>query len=121
MNSNEMREGEATSSVEVGRSGRQGIEHVAVISFPNGRLNTKNAAAYCGLSPGTMANYRISGNGPKFSKKGRVFYRIVDLDEWLSGGGTFTSTAQARLAGRTAARTDALSSQEAESEQTLKG
>lgn len=74
------------------------IQRLPVTVFPDGRMDPKNAAAYCGLSVKTMANMRSRGVGPRFIKRGgRVFYRIEDLDNW-NGGETFSSTAQARLA-----------------------
>ena len=77
------------------------IQRLPVTIFPDGRVDPKNAAAYCGLSVKTMANMRSRGEGPRFIKRGgRVFYRIEDLDEW-NRGGTFNSTAQARLAAQT--------------------
>jgi len=39
---------------------------------------------------------RCNGNGPKFVKRGRIFYFREDLDSWLNAGGRFTSTAQAQ-------------------------
>ena len=50
--------------------------------LPTGLLNTREAAAYYGVSPGTMANWRSSGGGPTFNKLGdhRVGYRVSDLD-----------------------------------------
>jgi hypothetical protein len=54
--------------------------------FPDGRMNVENAAAYIGLSKKTLAMYRWRGTGPKFVKRGRVFYYRKDLDEWLRAG-----------------------------------
>lgn len=64
--------------------------------FPDGRMDARSAAAYVGLDEKTMANYRSRGIGPKFVKRGRIFYYKVDLDEWIAGGRA-SSTAQARL------------------------
>jgi len=58
------------------------IQHQVEI-LPDGRMTTANAAAYIGLSVGTLENKRIDGTGPKFVKAGRVFYYREDLDEWL--------------------------------------
>lgn len=68
-----------------------------VVMLPDGRMNTRNAAIYCGLSEKTLAMKRCDGTGPKFVKLGRVFYFRDDLDEWLRGSRA-TSTAQARQA-----------------------
>ncbi|MDR2166073.1 MAG: helix-turn-helix domain-containing protein [Zoogloeaceae bacterium] len=66
-----------------------------VVILPDGRMDAKNAAAYCGLSVKTLAMKRSSGTGPKFIKIGRVFYRREHLDEWMEKHGA-ASTAQAR-------------------------
>ena len=47
-------------------------------------MTTEEAALYVRLSPRTLERYRVTGQGPKFLKVGRlVFYRLRDLDEWL--------------------------------------
>lgn len=66
-----------------------------VMVFPDGRMDTKNASAYLGLSEKTLAMKRCDGNGPRYIKRGRVFYFKKDLDEWLESGQA-NSTAQAR-------------------------
>jgi hypothetical protein len=63
---------------------------------PDGRMNPKNAALYLGLSEKTLAMMRCAGTGPKFTKRGRVFYFEDDLDEWVALAVRVTSTAQAR-------------------------
>jgi hypothetical protein len=65
--------------------------------YPDGRMDGKNAAAYLGLSQKTLAMMRCAGDGPKFIKRGRVFYFKEDLDEWIARAGRFTSTAQVAL------------------------
>ena len=67
----------------------------SVLVLPDGRMDTKNAAVYCGLSMKTLAMWRSQGTGPKFLKLGRVFYYREDLDAWLKSG-VVNSTAQAR-------------------------
>lgn len=48
------------------------------------RLRTKDAAAYCGSSKSTFEKYRLTGEGPVYSKIGRVVvYDRTDLDAWL--------------------------------------
>jgi len=64
--------------------------------YPDGRLDAKNAAAYVGLSTKTLAMFRSNGKGPKFIKRGRIFYYRCDLDEWLNADGKAVSTAQLR-------------------------
>ena len=73
------------------------IERVQVVVFPDGRLDTENAARFLGLSPKTLAMMRSAGTGPKFVKRGRVFYFLEDLQAWLSDQPRVTSTAQARV------------------------
>ena len=74
---------------------------IEVVIFPDGRMDTKNSAAYVGLSPKTMAMKRCDGTGPKFVKRGRVFYFKADLDKWLDAGRA-NSTSQATQTGRAA-------------------
>ena len=72
-------------------------ESKSILFFPDGRLDTINAANYMGLSIKTMAMMRTKGTGPKFIKRGRIFYYKTDLDSWLNEGGKAVSTAQLRL------------------------
>lgn len=67
---------------------------VEVVLLPDGRMDVKNAAMYLGFSAKTLAMMRCQGTGPKFVKRGRVFYYREDLDDWLKAG-RVTSTAQA--------------------------
>ena len=49
-------------------------------------LSTHEAAALLGLSPRTLERYRVTGEGPVFSKLGRrVCYARTDLDGWANG------------------------------------
>lgn len=73
------------------------VQEKRVSILPDGRLNTKNAANYLGLSEKTLAMMRCDGSGPEFIKRGRVFYFKADLDAWLTQGGKVKTTAQARL------------------------
>jgi Helix-turn-helix domain len=65
-----------------------------VVMYPDGRMDVKNAAAYTGLAEKTLAMMRCEGKGPKYIKRGRVFYFKEDLDSWLQVG-RVVSTAQA--------------------------
>ena len=56
-----------------------------VTILPDGRMDTKNAATYVGLSEKTMAMMRCEGRGPEYIKIGRVFYFCNKLDEWIQG------------------------------------
>ena len=48
-------------------------------------LNTREAAAWLGLSPRTLDRYRVSGEGPHFHRFGsRVRYLLTDVEAWAS-------------------------------------
>jgi Helix-turn-helix domain len=68
------------------------IQVINVVMLPDGRMDRKNAARYLGLSVKTLAMHVTRGTGPKFIKRGRVFYFREDLDQWLRddspGGGS---------------------------------
>ncbi len=68
---------------------------IAITLYPDGRMDTRNTSLYTGLSEKTLAMMRCNGNGPKFIKRGRVFYYQSDVDDWLNSQGRLTSTAQA--------------------------
>ncbi len=69
-----------------------------VVLFPDGRMDTCNAATYTGLAEKTLAMLRCNGKGPKFIKRGRIFYFQRDIDDWMNANGRMTSTAQAKHA-----------------------
>ncbi len=73
------------------------VELVRVVVFPDGRLDTRNAAQFLGLSVKTMAMMRSAGTGPRFIKRGRIFYFQHDLEAWMAEQPRVRSTAQARL------------------------
>jgi len=66
--------------------------------YPDGRLDVLNAARFLGCSPKTLAHMRCNGRGPAFIKRGRIYYYVRDLEDWLNQHGRHQSTAQARLA-----------------------
>lgn len=72
------------------------IRSQEVVMYPDGRVDTKNASSYLGLAAKTLAMMRCNGTGPKFVKRGKIFYFMEDLDEWMNAGGRCTSTAQAQ-------------------------
>jgi hypothetical protein len=74
-------------------------ETIGVVTFPDGRMDAKNAAAYLGLAVKTLAMMRCQGSGPPFLKRGRISYFQTDLDRWLAQA-RFCSTAEARVKGR---------------------
>lgn len=63
--------------------------------FPDGRMDVPNASHYLGVKEKTLAMWRASGAGPRFIKRGRIFYYKEDLDAWLNEHGRHRSTAQA--------------------------
>lgn len=73
----------------------QEIKFVEVVTYPDGRMNTSNTSKYTGLSDKTLAMMRCNGTGPKFIKRGRIFYFQSDIDDWMNANGRMTSTAQA--------------------------
>ena len=72
------------------------IEIRSIQMLPDGRFDAKNAARYLGLKEKTLAMMRSDGTGPRFIKRGRVYYFKEDLDAWLNKYGRVTSTAQLR-------------------------
>lgn len=47
-------------------------------------LAPERAAAYLGVSPQTLNNWRCTGRGPKFVRVGRLIrYRLEALDKWI--------------------------------------
>jgi len=75
---------------------RSTIKLLEVITYPDGRMDTKNTSTYTGLSEKTLAMMRCKGNGPKFVKRGRIFYFQTDVDAWMNAQGRLSSTAQAK-------------------------
>ena len=71
----------------------QDVEVEKVLVLPDGRMDTKNASRYLGLSEKTIAMMRSGGTGPIYIKRGRIFYYQEDLDAWLREG-RVVSTAQ---------------------------
>jgi len=71
-----------------------GVDEIKVQIFPDGRLDVPNAASYLGLKEKTLAMMRCKGTGPKFIKRGKVFYFQDDLNEWIQANGKFISTSQ---------------------------
>jgi len=59
------------------------INTPTIFMLPDGRMDRRNAAAYLGLSVKTLAMHATRGTGPKFIKRGRVWYYKTDLDAWL--------------------------------------
>ncbi len=56
------------------------LERTRVRVLPDGRLTRKDAAAYLGRAPKTLAMWAMVGTGPPALKVGgRIFYRLDDL------------------------------------------
>ena len=62
------------------------VEELQVVMYPDGRMDTANAASYTGLSEKTLAMKRCDGTGPPYTKRGRIFYYREDLDAWMRSG-----------------------------------
>ena len=73
----------------------QDVDVEKVMVLPDGRMDSRNAARYIGLSGKTLAMMRSAGTGPIYIKRGRIFYYQEDLDAWLREG-RVVSTAQLR-------------------------
>jgi hypothetical protein len=62
-------------------------------------LNTKQAAAHCGISKSNLDKLRVYGGGPLYIKVGaRVVYDRVDLDTWLIGKKVANTSQQVAVA-----------------------
>jgi len=72
------------------------IEFMSIKIFPDSRMDVKNAASYLGLKEKTLAMMRSKGTGPKFIKRGHIFYFKEDLDNWLNSQGRLISTVQTK-------------------------
>lgn len=49
------------------------------------KVRTGGAASYSGLAESTLEKLRVSGDGPRYIRVGRVVvYDLDDLDEWLN-------------------------------------
>ncbi|MFI5020865.1 MAG: helix-turn-helix transcriptional regulator [Alphaproteobacteria bacterium] len=47
------------------------------------RLRTREAAEYLNLSKSTLEKYRLTGEGPRYAKLGKVVtYTVEDLNAW---------------------------------------
>jgi hypothetical protein len=78
------------------------ISTVLVTILPDGRMDRKNAARYCGFSEKTLAMHACRGTGPDFVKRGKVFYFREDVDRWIREG-KFGNVVAKTLAGHSTA------------------
>ena len=64
-------------------------------------IPSREAAAFIGVSPATLDNWRVRGDGPPFHKtpgrKGKVLYDPADIEAWRTQR-RFLSTAQSAAA-----------------------
>lgn len=64
-------------------------------------IPSREAAAFIGVSAGTLENWRVRGEGPPFHKTpgrtGKVLYDPADIEAWRAQR-RFSSTAQAAAA-----------------------
>jgi hypothetical protein len=61
-------------------------------------LDTTAVASQLDIRPNTLAQWRISGDGPRFINVGRLIrYRQEDVDEWIALNAR-RSTSEARSA-----------------------
>ena len=66
-------------------------------------LDTREAAAWLGLSPKTLERYRVSGEGPHFHRFGsRVRYLLADLEAWASARRRVSTSEEGRARRRRA-------------------
>jgi hypothetical protein len=58
----------------------------AVRLLPSGMVSRKDAARFLGRQPQTLATWAMLGRGPKAHNiGGRCFYRLADLESFISG------------------------------------
>jgi hypothetical protein len=72
------------------------VAEVEVVILPDGRMDAGSAAAYLGVAPKTLAMWRYQGKGPRFIKRGHIFYYREDLDAWIGQFKRVNSTTQAK-------------------------
>ena len=63
-------------------------------------FTAKTVCAVLDVAEQTLANWRVSGDGPKFVKRGRIlYYRKEDVMAWLKGlGQPVASTSELQAA-----------------------
>ena len=81
-----------------GIASKSDIADTQIQILPDGRMDVINAALYIGCHRGTLDNWRVLGQGPKFHKVAKkIYYKKAELDSWITSRESRT-TAQARLA-----------------------
>lgn len=62
------------------------VNNTQVTILPDGRMDTVNASKYLGFATKTLSMHRVNGTGPRYVKRGKIFYYKADLDAWLAAG-----------------------------------
>ena len=76
---------EAFSRVKIERPVQPAYVSAPSIRAPKAYLSATDAAEYLGVSPATLAKWRVSGGGPQYIKLGRrVRYKRSELDDYAS-------------------------------------
>ena len=73
------------------------IKEIEIKMYPGGRMDPDNAGKYLKKSTKTLAKMRSLGTGPRYSKKGGIWYYKSDLDDWLKEGGKLFKSSQAKV------------------------
>jgi hypothetical protein len=59
------------------------IEVIKVRMTPAGEMDSANAARYLNRSTGTLAHWRVTGQGPEYEvREGRIIYTQHNLDRY---------------------------------------
>jgi predicted DNA-binding transcriptional regulator AlpA len=63
------------------------------------RLRTPEAATYLNLSKSTLEKYRVTGEGPRYAKLGKIVtYALDDLAAWAAARMRTSTSEPARVA-----------------------
>lgn len=63
------------------------IVQTTIKVLPDGRVSRADAAAFLGISPKTLAEWKRLGQGPRSIRVGgRIFYKLEDLDAFVTTG-----------------------------------
>ncbi len=64
----------------------EAIEQVRIRVMPDGKVSRKDAAAFLGRAPKTLAEWSVAGRGPKpIRVGGRCFYKLEELQAFAQG------------------------------------
>lgn len=63
------------------------LERVRITVLPGGRVDRRNAAAFLGRKPQTLARCAMEKSGPPYNVvKGRTYYALHDLEQFAGAG-----------------------------------